>query len=145
MDLPPDFRELLSLLNAHGVEYLLVGGYAVGVHGFPRYTGDMDIFYGLGAENTGRLASALREFGLPVQAAEIDRENVMFRMGVKPIMVEFMSEISGVPFAQAWAGRVIWELDGLNIPMISLPDLRRNKQASGRHKDLADLEELPEA
>ncbi len=68
----------------------------------------------------------------------------MFRMGVKPVMVEFMSEISGVAFAQVWANRVTWELDGLSVPMISLADLRANKRASGRHKDLADLEELPE-
>ncbi|WP_189073794.1 nucleotidyltransferase [Deinococcus sedimenti] len=133
------------MLNAHGVKYLLVGGYAVGAHGFPRYTGDLDLFYGLGAENTSRLADTLTEFGLPVTAAEIDRENVMFRMGVKPIMVEFMSEISGVPFEQAWQNRVSWTLGDLTVPMISLPDLRVNKRASGRHKDLADLEELPEA
>lgn len=144
MELPPDFRELLSLLNAHSVKYLLVGGYAVGAHGFPRYTGDLDLFYGLGAENTARLAGALTEFGLPVTATEIDRENVMFRMGVKPIMVEFMSEISGVPFEQAWQNRVSWTLGELTVPMISLTDLRVNKRASGRHKDLADLEELPE-
>lgn len=73
MELPPDFKELLSLSNAHSVRYLLVGGYAVGAHGFPRYTGDLDLFYGLGAENTSRLAGALTEFGLPVTAAEIDR------------------------------------------------------------------------
>lgn len=143
MELPPDFKELLSLLNAHGVEYLLVGGYAVGAHGFPRYTGDMDIFYGLGPENTGRLAAALSEFGLPVDPAAMDRRNVMFRIGVQPVMVEFMSEISGVSFAQAWADRTSWELQGLTVPMISLGDLRTNKRASGRHKDLADLEELP--
>ncbi|MBZ9713385.1 nucleotidyltransferase [Deinococcus multiflagellatus] len=144
MELPLDFRELLSLLNAHGVEYVLVGGYAVGVHGFPRYTGDLDLFYGRGAENARRLAAALAEFGLNVTPEKLDQENVMFRMGVKPVMVEFMSEITGVPFAQAWANRVAWTLDDLSIPLISLADLRRNKQASGRHKDLADLEELPE-
>lgn len=69
----------------------------------------------------------------------------MFRMGVKPIMVEFMSEISGVPFEQAWRNRVSWTLGDLMVPMISLADLRVNKRASGRHKDLADLEELPES
>lgn len=131
--------------SQHGVKYLVVGGYAVGAHGFPRYTGDLDIFYGLGPENTERVGAALNEFGLPVTPAEIDRENVMFRMGVKPVMVEFMSEISGVPFAQAWANRVTWNLSGLSVPMISLADLRTNKRASGRHKDLADLEELPES
>lgn len=145
MELPPDFRELLKLLNSHGVEYVLVGGYAVGAHGFPRYTGDLDLFYGLGGENTERLAAALAEFGLPFPAAELNRPDVMFRMGVKPMMLEFMSEISGISFDQAWRNRVTWALDDLDVPMISLADLRTNKRASGRHKDLADLEELPES
>lgn len=144
MELPPDFSELLNLLNAHGVEYVLVGGYAVGAHGFPRYTGDMDLFYGLGEANTVRLSAALEAFGLPFPAAQLNQENVMFRLGVKPVMIEFMSEITGVTFAQAWANRVVWDLDGLSVPMISLADLRVNKAATGRHKDLADLEELPE-
>lgn len=117
----------------------------MGAHGFPRYTGDLDLFYGLDAENTGRLAAALAEFGLSVSAPEIDRENVMFRMGVKPMMLEFMSEISGVSFEQVGRNRVTWAIDDLEIPMISLADLRTNKRASGRHKDLADLEELPES
>lgn len=144
MELPPDFRELLKLLNAHGVEYLLIGGYAVSAHGFPRYTGDIDIFYGLGAGNAERLSRALADFAVAVDVAELSRPNAMFRMGVKPMMLELMNQISGVDFAQAWANRVSLDLDGLAVPLISLADLRVNKKVSGRHKDLADLEELPE-
>ncbi|GBF07471.1 hypothetical protein DAERI_140132 [Deinococcus aerius] len=144
MELPPDFSEFLRLLSAHGVEYLLVGGYAVGAHGFPRYTGDLDIFYRLGEENSTRLAAALTEFALPVGASELNRPNVLIRMGVKPMMLELMNEISGVTFEQAWQNRVTWRLEGLDVPLISLADLRTNKRAAGRHKDLADLEELPE-
>lgn len=145
MELPPAFNEFLRLLNAHAVEYLLVGGYAVGAHGFPRYTGDLDIFYRLGEENTARLAAALTEFALPVEASELNRPNVMIRVGVKPMLLELMNEISGVTFEQAWRNRVTWRLEGLDVPLISLADLRANKRAAGRHKDLADLEELPEA
>lgn len=144
MELPPDFSEFLRLLSAHSVEYLLVGGYAVGAHGFPRYTGDLNIFYGLGEENTTRLAAALTEFALPVEAPELNRPNVIIRMGVKPMMLELMNEISGVTFEQAWRNRVTWKLGGLDVPLISLADLRANRRAAGRHKDLADLEELPE-
>lgn len=144
MELPPDFKELLSLLNTHSVEYLLVGGYAVSAHGFPRYTGDIDIFYRLGEANTQRLAAAMAKFALPVDAADLNRPNVMFRMGAKPMMLELMNEISGVTFEQAWANRITLKLETLDVPMISLADLRTNKRAAGRHKDLADLEELPE-
>ena len=94
MELPPDFRELLSLLNSHGVEYLLVGGYAVAAHGFPRYTGDIDIFYRLGEANTQRLAAAMAEFAVPVSAEQLNQPNAMVRMGVKPMMLELMNEIS---------------------------------------------------
>jgi hypothetical protein len=146
MELPPDFRELLSCLNAHHVEYLLIGGYAVSAHGFTRNTGDMDIFYRLGEANTQRLAAALDEFGFAVAWTDLNRENVMFRMGVKPMMVELLSQISGLTFEAAWANHDHLSLPGdLAVPLISLSDLRANKQASGRLKDLLDLEQLPEA
>lgn len=134
----------MKLLNQHGVEYLLVGGYAVSAHGFPRYTGDIDIFYRLGEENTQQLAAAMAEFAVPVNAADLNREGAMFRMGMKPMMLELMNEISSVGVEQAWANRVTLKLGDLDVPMISLADLRVNKKSAGRHKDLADLEELPE-
>ncbi len=144
MELPPDFRELLSLFNSHGVEYLLVGGYAVGAHGFPRYTGDIDIFYRLGEENTQRLAAAMTEFAIPIRAEELNQPSAMVRMGAKPMMLELINEISGVSFEQAWSNRAELDLSDLKVPLISLADLRINKRAAGRNKDLADLEELPE-
>lgn len=145
MELPQDFRELLNLLNQRGVEYLLIGGYAVGAHGFVRNTGDMDIFYRVGAENTQALAAALADFGFEVESTLLDRPNVMFRMGTKPMMVELLSEISGVQFEDAYLRREQLLLaGGLSVPLISLADLRTNKAASGRTKDRLDLEELPE-
>ncbi len=135
----------MSLLNSHGVEYLLVGGYAVGAHGFPRYTGDIDIFYRLGEENTQRLAAAMAEFAVSISAEQLNQPSAMVRMGAKPMMLELMNEISGVSFEQAWSNRAELDLGGLKVPLISLADLRTNKRAAGRNKDLADLEELPEA
>lgn len=86
----------------------------------------------------------MAEFAVPVNAADLDRPNAMLRMGMKPMMLELMNEISGVGFEQAWANRVMLSLDDLNVPMISLADLRVNKKSAGLYKDLADLTELPE-
>ena len=143
--LPPDFRDFLRLLGAHGVEYLLIGGYAVGYHGYPRATADMDIWVPRERPNAERLVAALREFGFA--GAEVTPElfldpNQIVRMGVPPLRLEILSEISGVEFRPCYARRVAAEIDGVPVQLISLEDLKLNKRASGRHKDLADLDEL---
>lgn len=145
-ELPEDFREFLNLLRSHGVEYLLIGGYAVGYHGFPRATGDMDIWIALNPANAERVVDTLREFGFdtPQLAPSLFlQEGSMVRMGNVPLRIEILTSISGVSFDECYRDRVVDLLDGIEVSIISLPHLKANKQASGRYKDLMDLEELP--
>jgi hypothetical protein len=144
--LPPDFKEFLRLLNVHKVEYLLIGGYAVNYHGYPRATADMDIWVAVHPANAGRIVGALKEFGfdLPDLSPELFlREWQIIRLGVPPVRIEIATTISGVDFAECYAERVDDILDGVPAKLISLDHLKRNKKASGRHQDLADLEHLP--
>ncbi|GAA5534929.1 nucleotidyltransferase [Deinococcus aluminii] len=141
--LPPDFSEFLTLLNQQGVEYLLIGGYAVNLYGYVRATGDLDVFIALNPENVARLVAAFHDFGLTSMTAEVVQPGKILRMGVPPLRIEVLNEISGVTFAEAYAAREQMEVDGLSIPVISLHHLRQNKAASGRPKDLGDLDELP--
>jgi len=144
--LPPDFKEFLRLLNVHKVEYLLIGGYAVNYHGYPRATADMDIWIAVHPANAGRIVAALKEFGfdLPDLSPELFlREWQIIRLGVPPVRIEIATTISGVDFAECYAKRVDDILDGVPAKLISLDHLKRNKKASGRHQDLADLEHLP--
>ena len=144
--LPRDFKEFLRLLNAHHAEYLLIGGYAVNYHGYPRATADMDIWIAAHPGNADRVVAALREFGfdLPDLSPELFlRPWQIIRLGVPPVRIEISTTISGVDFAECYAARVEDTLDGVPVSLISLPHLKRNKRAYGRHQDLADLEHLP--
>ena len=144
--LPPDFREFLQLLNAHQVEYLLVGGYAVGYHGYPRATVDMDIWIRREASNAEQMVLVLREFGFDVPNLSKDlflREDQIVRMGVPPIRLEIFTSIPGVQFDDCYRSRIVDELGGITVNLINLEDLKANKRASGRNKDLDDLENLP--
>ena len=144
--LPNDFKEFLKLLNAHQVEYLLVGGYAVGYHGYPRATADIDIWVAISPDNADRIVGVLREFGfdLPELMPELFlKKGQIIRLGVPPVRIEIITTISGVKFSQCYAKRVTDKLDGVKVNMICLDHLKRNKKAAGRHKDMADIENLP--
>ena len=144
--LPSDFKEFLKLLNAHQVEYLLIGGYAVGYHGYPRATADMDIWIAMNPSNSQRIVIVLKEFGfdLPELSPELFlKEWQIIRMGVPPIRIEIATTVSGVNFNECYAERVVDTLDGFEVNLISLKHLKLNKKACGRHRDLADLENLP--
>jgi len=144
--LPPDFKEFLRLLNAHKVEYLLIGGYAVGYHGYPRATADLDIWVAVHPANADRLVAALKEFGFDLPDLTPDlflREWQIIRLGLPPVRIEIATTISGVNFAECYAERVEDTLDGVPVNLISRQHLKQNKKASGRHQDLADLEHLP--
>lgn len=144
--LTDDFREFLRLLNANGVEYLLVGGYAVGIHGYPRATVDLDVWVSATPENATRVLSALRAFGFDMPLLEprlfTDPRSIV-RFGVPPFRIERMTSIDGVEFAPCRVRAIACDLDGVRVPVISLADLTTNKKAVGRHKDLADQENLP--
>lgn len=144
--LPNDFKEFLNLLNANGVRYLLIGGYAVGFYGYPRATNDMDIFVAKDKENARLIIKTLTEFGFsPDELSEnlFTSEKSIVRMGVEPMKIEVVNFISGIEFEEAYKNKVIGEIDGTKISLISLQDLKTNKKASGRYKDLNDLENLP--
>jgi hypothetical protein len=144
--LPNDFQEFLKLLNAHQVEYLLIGGYAVGYHGYPRATADMDVWVAIHPKNAEKIVAALKEFGfdLPELSAELFlKENQIIRMGVPPVRIEVATTISGVGFDECYAERVVDVLDGVEVNLIDLKHLKVNKKAGGRYKDLNDLENLP--
>ena len=146
INLPADFREFLKLLNANEVQYLLVGGYAVAYHGYPRATADMDIWIQVEPLNARRLVDALKKFGFNSPDLSVDlflEEEKVVRMGVPPIRIEILTSISGVTFEECFQSRITDELDGIEVNLISLPHLKANKKASGRHKDLDDLENLP--
>ena len=146
IELPLDFREFLNLLNENLVEYLLIGGYAVGYHGYPRATNDMDVWVAINPKNAERIVTTLREFGFDVpelSAGLFLQESKIIRLGVPPIRIEISTGISGVDFNECYRDRVVDILDGVPVNIISLSHLKINKKASGRHKDLSDLENLP--
>jgi hypothetical protein len=133
-------------LNSERVEYLLVGGFAVGHYGYPRATGDMDIWVGVSQKNAEKLARVFRAFGFseastPVELFHQPRQGI--RMGVPPLQIDVVTSISGVDFDQCFAARLSAVIDGVAVNLISLEDLRRNKRASGRPKDVDDLNHLP--
>jgi len=143
---PDDFREFLRLLNAHRVEYLLVGGYAVGLHGYPRATIDLDIWVASTPDNAQRLVDALRVFGFGMPTLVPDlflNPASIVRFGTPPFRIEVMTSIDGVEYVACRANAVSVDAGGVTVPVISLADLKVNKKAAGRHKDLADLENLP--
>jgi predicted nucleotidyltransferase len=146
IELHPDFKDFLRLLNSYGVEYLLVGGYAVGFHGYPRATGDMDIWVAVSGQNAEKTASVLRDFGMSAREVSKDlflQRDKVIRMGVPPVRIEVITGASGVDFDSCYDRRKTIEIDGVPVHFISLQDLKANKLASGRHKDLEDLEHLP--
>jgi hypothetical protein len=144
--LPHDFKEFLKLLNANKVEYLLIGGYAVGYYGYPRATADMDIWIAMNPTNADKVVTVLKAFGFnpPDLSPNLFlKERQIIRMGVPPFRIELATTISGVDFSECYAQRVVDEIDGVQTNLISLPHLKANKKASGRHQDIADLEHLP--
>ena len=149
MDVPlltDDFKEFLRLLSATGVDYLLVGGYAVGLHGYPRATIDLDIWVRATHANAERVVLALKDFGFAEPAlapALFTSPRSIVRFGVPPFRIEVMTSIDGVEYDACRGRAVEFDLDGLRVPVISLDDLKANKKAAGRHKDLADLDNLP--
>ena len=146
IQLPPDFKEFFQLLNSEKVEYLLVGGHAVGYYGYPRATGDLDIWVALNSENAAKLEAAIRLMGFNppgLKAEWFVRKGAVLRIGQEPLRFDIINDIDGVTFAECYARRVEAVIEGIPVNIISLPDLKTNKKASGRNKDLADLDYLP--
>ena len=144
--IPQDFKEFLKLLNENNIEYLLIGGYAVNYYGYVRPTGDMDIFVGRNQQTAEKLVKVLKEFGFNLPELNIDlflKEKSIVRMGIPPMRLEISTYIDGVEFSEGFVGREVIKIDDLNVNLISLEHLKMTKKASGRYKDLNDLENLP--
>jgi hypothetical protein len=145
MNLAKDLREFIELLNSHDVRYVLVGGYAVAYHGYPRYTGDVDFFVDTSGDNPQRMEATLRAFGFEDESLNAELfsiANQIIQLGVPPNRIDILTSISGVAFADAWATHERGEIDNLIVPVISRQLLQRNKQAAARPKDLVDLDYL---
>lgn len=145
MELHPDWKEFLRLLNSHGVEYLIVGAHALAFHGHPRYTADIDFFIRTTQANAERLYDVLCEFGFGDSLdgpEDLLKQPAVFMLGRQPFRIDLLNQIDGVEFAGAWERRVVSELDGISVPFISLEDYVANKRAAGRKKDAYDLEAL---
>ena len=143
--LPPDFKDFLKLLKEHDVRYLLIGGYAVNYYGYIRATGDMDIWVAIHPDNAHKIVAVLKAFGFNHPDLNADlflQENKILRMGVPPVRLEITTSISGVEFDECYQARVMDELDGVEVNLIDLENLKKNKKASGRPKDMADFKKL---
>lgn len=143
--LNPDYRDMLSAFEDAGVEYLLVGAYALAAHGQPRATGDIDLWVHPSSENAGRVMQALQTFGAPlseVNPEDFAKPEVVFQIGVTPRRIDILTSIEGVEFAEAWKDRMEVDIEGVVVPVLSREHLIRNKRALGRTQDKADLERL---
>jgi predicted nucleotidyltransferase len=143
--LTSDFKEFAELLNSNGVEYLVVGGYALAAYGHPRYTGDLDFWVGSDASNADRLLAALAQFGfggLGVTKQDLTTPNRVIQLGFPPGRIDLLTSIDGVQFEESYAKRTSISIDGVPLDFISLDDFKTNKRTVGRHRDLADLEAL---
>ncbi len=140
-----DYREMLHILLDEGVEFILVGAYALAAHGYPRATGDIDIWVRSSAENALRVYQALAQFGAPVQnicPEDFTNSDVIFQIGVAPRRIDIMTSITGVDFADAVQNALPIDIEELSIPVLAISDLIKNKEETGREKDLLDAKVL---
>ncbi len=147
MEVQQDFKDLLELFNKHKIDYIIVGGYALGFHGAPRYTGDLDIFVRPDPINARRIMQALDEFGfgsVGLTAADFEEEGKVVQLGFPPVRVDIITSITGVTWEQARSGRVGGHFGDVMVHFIGRDEFVANKRALGRKKDLADLEAVGE-
>lgn len=139
------FQEFIELLGRNRVRYLIVGGYAVGMHGFPRYTGDLDVFILISRENAGAVLKTFEDFGfkdLGLSEEDFLEDDVVVELGREPLKIQVLTGIDGVTFEECWKERKEVNLVGAPVPFIGIESLLKNKAASPRPKDKIDLEEL---
>lgn len=140
-----DYSEMLQILSESNVKFLVVGAYAMGAYGCVRATGDIDVWVLCSLENSGKVHNALKLFGAPldqIDSGTFSHEGVVFQIGVAPRRIDILTGIDGVEFDQAYEKRNVIEIDGMQIPFISLKDLVANKLSTGRAKDKLDAEQL---
>jgi len=145
MNTQPDFEDFLRLLDVHRVDYMIVGDYAVAYHGFPRFTKDIDVFFCDAGDNLVRLQAALVDFGFQPATVPIEtlgKPDAVLAIGIEPVRIDLLNRIDGVTFNDARANVVRGRYGNVEVTFIGKEDLLRNKRASGRHRDLGDVEEL---
>jgi hypothetical protein len=145
MAVPKDLREFIESLNSHGVEYLIVGAHALAFHGFPRYTGDVDVLLRPTPENASRMEQVLIAFSfasLGLKAADFLHAGRVVQLGMAPNRIDLLTSLTGVTFEEAWDRRVRGDLDGVPVVFLSRETLIKNKRATGRTQDAADVEKL---
>jgi predicted nucleotidyltransferase len=148
LNLEPDFKEFIELLNSKRVEYILVGGYAVAFYGHPRYTGDIDFWIAIAPENAARILAVLKEFGfsaLGIKADDLLSENQIVQLGYPPLRIDLITSVDGLSFRDCYINAKETVIDGTSVRVLNLQDLRRYKAATGRDKDRDDLRNLPDA
>ena len=140
-----DFTEFIKCLNKHDVKYLIVGGYAVAIHGHPRYTKDLDVWVRIATDNAEKILLALKEFGfssLKLEVNDFTEPQNVIQLGYPPNRIDIITTASGIDFEESYANRLMVEIDGIKASFIDLENLKKNKRATGRYQDLADLEKL---
>jgi hypothetical protein len=145
LNLPDDFRDLIQILSRNGVQYMIVGGYALSLYAAPRTTGDIDIFVKIDPENAKRILHSLNEFGfgdLDISEQDLLSPAQVIQLGFPPNRVDFMTTIEGVSWEEAFANRKQVIQDGLTFPVIGKEELVKNKLSTGRLKDMADVEQV---
>jgi hypothetical protein len=145
MILNPDYREFLQLLNANDVRYLIIGGYAVAYHGYPRYTKDIDVWIWVNPVNAAKIVKTLQDFGfasLGLKEADFLETNTIIQLGYAPNRIDLIMGAPGVDFNECYASRIEEEMEGVILSFIDLENLKKSKKASGRLQDLADIENL---
>jgi hypothetical protein len=143
--MPPDFIDLWRAFVDADVRFLVVGAHALAVHGRPRATGDLDVWIDATPDNADRVMQALRGFGAPLEsvtAADFSRPGIAYQIGLPPLRIDVLTELTGLEFDRAWPGRISQAIGELEIPFLGREDFIRNKAATGRLRDLADLEDL---
>lgn len=140
-----DFIDFIALLNQHSVDYMVVGAHALAFHGRPRHTGDLDIWIKPSEQNAAKLVDVLKDFGfasLGLTEADFLKDNYVTQLGYPPLRIDILNSISGVDFDDAYTNKIEGEVDGLDVKFINVSEFIKNKEASGRQKDLSDIESL---
>lgn len=140
-----DYKEILQIFIDNKIEFLVVGAYALGVYGWPRATGDIDLWVMASPQNSRNVYNALAQFGAPMEQINektFCEQGIIFQIGVAPRRIDVVTKVDGVDFQQAWAARQEFIIDGLKVPFISKQDLIKNKESTGREKDMLDAKQL---
>ena len=145
MILNPDFKEFFQLLNKNNVKYLVIGGFAVAFHGYPRFTKDIDIWLQRNSENAMKVVETLDDFGFKSLGLKIEdflESETIIQLGYPPNRIDLITSATGVDFDDCYQSKIEEEIDGVRIPFINLDNLKQNKRAAGRTQDLADIDNL---